>query len=358
MQNVILDNYLQGDGVYAERVENELFSIAGTGDYKLVPSCTAGLELASLAMKLKPNDEVIMPDFNFTSSAISVTKLGAKPIFIDIDASTKCINAELIEEKITEHTRAISWVNYAGGFPNIELIKNLAKKYNLFLIEDNAHSLGIKDLGITGDFVLQSYHATKNIQCGEGGSIKTQKKEFLNLLHQLREKGTNRKEFKLGRVDKYEWVNEGGSILLPEICAAILYSQLEEFNEIQKARQNIYEYYVNELSDILTQKKFIWSNLSSHKESAHIFFIDLGSEKLAHTLIRKSKALGIEINSHYQSLSNSIYARKNNLHNNSSNESLQTSKSLVRLPIYPSLGDKVEIVAEIVRTTIQEFEDA
>ena len=340
-------NHFHGNGKFTEKSIELLKKIDSVGDLILTPSCTSSLEIASHLLELEPNDEVILPDFTFTSAAIAVTKFKSIPIFVDIDKENKCIDVEQIEKAITDRTRAISWVNYAGATPDLNYLKKIALKYDLILIEDNAHSLGVNDTGKTGDIVVQSFHATKNIQCGEGGSIKlnSRNSNFVNQVHQIQEKGTNRKEFLKGNIEKYEWVSEGGSYLLPEICAYILSQHLEDFSEIQQKRRFIYKQYIDKLGPILDEYKLIWSNKPSQLDAAHIFFIEFKTEEQSNLFLKLAHQKGIQLSKHYQSLSHSKYGVKHNLNKHKVPNSRKTSANLVRLPVYPRLGDDIDLVA-------------
>lgn len=356
VKEVLKSEHQQGDGPFSLQSEKLITEIDGPGLTKLVPSCTSALEIASMLINLQRDDEVILPDYTFTSAAIAITKFGSKPVFVDIDRETKCIDVDLIEEKITSKTKAISWVNYAGATPNLEKLKSIAKKYNLSLIEDNAHSFGVEGNGVTGDFVTQSFHATKNLQCGEGGSIKlnADASDLTSILEEFREKGTNRSDFIRNLTKKYEWTNEGGSYLLPEVCSAILLDQLKNFHQIQTWRQLVFSTYLDCLSEILDQKGYIYSKMQVHKITAHMFYIDFGNIGAADNFIQKCLTRGIQVNRHYQSLSNSKYGKKFNFNPTDFPNSKYTSESLVRLPLYPKLARGSLDIAKQIREILVE----
>jgi dTDP-4-amino-4,6-dideoxygalactose transaminase len=168
-------DHQQGDGPFTARASKMVSDLVGGGHVLLTPSCTHALEMASMLGNFGPGDEVILPSYTFTSAATAVTKFGATPVFVDIDPITKGIDANQVADAVTDKTVAISWVNYAGVAPDIEALQAISKTHDLLLIEDNAHGLGGsykgKPLGSFGDFATQSFHATKNIQCGEGGAL-------------------------------------------------------------------------------------------------------------------------------------------------------------------------------------------
>jgi dTDP-4-amino-4,6-dideoxygalactose transaminase len=328
----------QGDGYFTKRVSGILSELLGGGHVLLTTSCTHALEMASMLLNLGPGDEVIMPSYNFTSAAISVAKFGAKPVFVDIDPVTKCIDLDQTEEAISPWTRAISWVNYAGMSPNIESLKDLAREYDLFLIEDNAHGLGgkynNKPLGSFGDFAVQSFHATKNIQCGEGGALVINNPEFIERAEIIREKGTNRSKFIRGEVQKYQWVDHGSSYLMPEVLAAILLGQLESLEFIQSRRQIICAKYKE-----LNFSEGSMSILTEALSVAHMYFIEFKQETRADAFRIWMKKNGIDVRTHYQPLHNSLFGRRFASIISEMSNSEMTSKTLIRLPIWPGLQD-------------------
>lgn len=353
INQVLNSKHHQGDGPFSEKAISNLKQFYPIGEFRLLPSCTAALELVSIYLDLKEGDEVILTDYTFTSAAIAVTRARAKPIFVDILRDTKCIDVTQIEKRITKKTKAISWVNYAGETPDLTTLNNLRQQYGVKLIEDNAHSLGVPGTGITGDFVTQSFHATKNIQCGEGGSIKLTANVDLDKIDEIREKGTNRSKFNRGEIQKYEWVSEGSSFLLPEICAAALYSQLSDYDLIQSLRKEIFDIYSKELSCILEEHNLIWSKTIKHRNTSHMFFIDFLNENVANNFIEEMAKDGVQANKHYQSLRNSIYYSKSRLNDVDMDQSIKTASSLVRLPIYPDLIHEMDEVIKSVRRSLK-----
>ncbi len=229
----LASRHQQGDGPFTAKASKIVSDLVGGGHVLLTPSCTHALEMASMLANLGPGDEVILPSYTFTSAATAVTKFGATPVFVDIEMETKGIDVNQVREAITPRTKAISWVNYAGVAPDVEGLQSLAKEFNLILIEDNAHGLGGtfkgKPLGSFGDFATQSFHATKNIQCGEGGALIINNRRFIERAEIIREKGTDRSKFIRGEVQRYQWVDQGSSYLLAESLAAILLGSLEKF---------------------------------------------------------------------------------------------------------------------------------
>lgn len=361
LSNVLGSSHLQGGGVYSKKCESRLSEILGTKKVKLTPSCTSALELSSMLIDLKKNDEVIMPSFNFTSAAISVVNYGAVPVFIDIDRHTKCIEIEQIEEQITPKTRAISWVNYGGFAPDLSALKTLAEKYGLFLIEDNAHALGCTfrgtKLGNISDFSVYSFHATKNIQCGEGGAININNREFWNQVEYMAEKGTNRYDYESGTVNKYTWVEKGSSYLNSDILSAMLVVQLDSFEAIQQRRRLIYETYLQELKQFTLDLGFHGSFLEvDDHHAAHLFFLEFDNQPQRNQFISSMKSHGITTAFHYQALHSSKGGQRYGRHSRSIKIATKTAENLVRLPLFYDLSDtEIERVIECSKRVMKEI---
>jgi dTDP-4-amino-4,6-dideoxygalactose transaminase len=286
---------------------------------------------------------VILPSFTFPSAATAVTKFGAIPVFVDIEMKTKGIDVNQVREAITSRTKAISWVNYAGVAPDIEGLQSLAKEFNLLLIEDNAHGLGGtykgKALGSFGDFATQSFHATKNIQCGEGGALVVNNLEYVERAEIIREKGTNRSRYIRGEVQKYQWVDHGSSYLLAETLSAILLGQLELFKAIHERRLEIHRKYYSELLDWLRERRFEPMTVDNEDfHTAHLFYILAENSKSRDALIEKMSKAEIAVTFHYQSLSESIFVKRMGYREKTNFNSSDVSSRIFRLPIYYDLA--------------------
>jgi dTDP-4-amino-4,6-dideoxygalactose transaminase len=296
--------------------------------------------------KVVPGDEVILPSFNFSSGATAIEKFGGRPVFVDIDENTKCLDAKLIRKAITKKTKAISWVNYAGLSPNIDEIKSIADEYNLFLIEDNAHGLGGsykgKPLGSFGNVSTLSFHATKNIQCGEGGAIVVNNGELLEAAQIIREKGTNRNKFMTGEVQKYEWVGAGSSYLLADPLAAVLLGQLEIFEKIQKNRVRYWERYYKFFKELesnlfkLPDKVF-----TENKNVAHNFYVELRNQNDRNVFIDSLLKYGIQASFHYQPLHLSPAGLKYYPYGEVLENTEKVSQRILRLPLYYDLEEAI-----------------
>ena len=328
-------NYQQGDGPFTTKASKSVSDLVGGGHILLTPSCTHALEMASMLANIGPGDEVILPSFTFTSAATAVTKFGATPVFVDIEMQTKGMDANQVREAITPRTKAISWVNYAGVAPDIDALQSIAKEFNLLLIEDNAHGLGGsykgKPLGSFGDFATQSFHATKNIQCGEGGALVINNVKYIDRAEVIREKGTNRSRFLRGEVQKYEWVDQGSSYLLAEVLSAILCGQLLEFSRIQNDRLDSWNAYSNYFMNSYNLK-------FNEMQVAHMFFIELQTEKERARVIDELKSAEVYSSFHYSSLADSKFSDYMGFPKNLTPISSEFSKTILRLPLWFGMG--------------------
>jgi dTDP-4-amino-4,6-dideoxygalactose transaminase len=342
---VMESNHQQGDGPFTTKASKVVSDLVGGGHVLLTPSCTHALEMASMLMNLGPGDEVIMPSFNFTSAATAVTKFGATPVFVDIERQTKGIDVNQVREAISPRTKAISWVNYAGVAPDIENLQNLGREYGLLLIEDNAHGLGGaykgRPLGSFGDFATQSFHATKNFQCGEGGALVINNSKYIERAEIIREKGTNRSKYVRGEVQKYQWVDQGSSYLLAEVLAAILFGQLTHYDEIQLRRRNVWGYYFDTLSKLDFDNYQISLNVNPEAANvAHLFFIEAKSEAQREEIRMKMLSAGYQVTSHYLPLNSSLYGTKFLNQQIKLQESSRFSSQILRLPLHLYLDDQ------------------
>ena len=350
-------DHQQGDGPFTKRASNMISDLVGGGHVLLTPSCTHALEMASMLGNFGPRDEVILPSYTFTSAATAVTKFGATPVFVDIDPNTKGIDANQVAEAVTDNTVAISWVNYAGVAPDIEALQSISKEHNLLLIEDNAHGLGGsykgKPLGSFGDFATQSFHATKNIQCGEGGALVVNSPQFIERAEIIREKGTDRKRFIEGVVQKYQWVDNGSSYLLAETLAAVLLGQLETFREIQLTREkqiSAYEVFFKELNMSEIQKFSIGTSLTN---SSHMFYLEL-SEELRASFMNRLNHL-VSTSTHYVPLHGSRKGGefKNTLKKD--NQSYIFSQRVLRFPVHSNTSLSKTHIKNTIQTLTREF---
>lgn len=346
-----------GDGPFTKKVESLLTDkFFGKSKVLLTTSCTHALEMAAILLEISPGDEVIVPSYTFVSSALAFHMRGAQIVFADIREDTLNIDTLKLEHLITNRTRAIVAVHYGGIACEMDELMQIARKFNLRVIEDNAHGPFGKyrgrDLGSIGDIGTQSFHGTKNISCGEGGAIVLNDKSFSEQADIVREKGTNRAGFLKGEVDKYTWVSKGSSYVMSDILAALLYSQLIEADIIQHKRKEIWNTYNGELAR--------WASCSGVcipfvpeycSQSFHLFFLIFSNTNVRDRFITFMRDRNIVVASHYQPLHRSKFMKQNSVSEfDPCPVATQTSDCLVRLPLFPDMSDdQLEYVVQSVR---------
>lgn len=341
-------NHQQGDGPFTAKASKMVSDLVGGGHVLLTPSCTHALEMASMLANIGPGDEVILPSYTFTSAATAVTKFGATPVFVDIELNTKGIDVNHVREAISPRTKAISWVNYAGVAPDIEGLQSLAEEFNLLLIEDNAHGLGGsykgKPLGSFGDVATQSFHATKNIQCGEGGALVINNGKFIERAEIIREKGTDRSRFIRGEVQKYQWIDQGSSYLIAEVLAALLAGQLEAFHEIQNRRLKYWDSYARTVFMMPNQDWVPTLRRDTNARNvAHLFPLLIADEKKSAKAIFEFRQAGIPLQKHYQPLHNSLASNRFTVRRGTTFQNTEfLAKNLFRLPLWSHMDEDVQ----------------
>ncbi len=346
---------ISGDRFYTKKCTEFIEQIFGTKKALLTTSCSSALDMAALLLDLKENDEVIMPSYTFVSTANAVVLRGAKPVFAEIDGNTLNIDPIDVERKITEKTKAIFPVHYAGVCCDMDKIMNIAKKYNLKVVEDAAQGVNAKYkgryLGTIGDIGCYSFHETKNYSCGEGGAILINyDEELAKRAEIIREKGTNRSQFIRGEVDKYTWIDVGSSYLLSDILASILWAQFEKLDEINSKRKKIYETYYEGLKILEDKGKLKLPVIPKYCQSNyHIFYILLNSEEERNYLLDKLKQKDIQATFHYIPLHISPMGRKLGYKSDDLPVTEDVSKRILRLPIYPELClEDVNYIIEVI----------
>jgi len=356
ISRALSSGHLSGDGPETIRASMELSKIVGCKKILLTPSCTHALELSTYLLGLSEGDEVVVPSFTFTSTANCIVLAGGTPVFVDVEDETLNISAQLIEPAITTRTKAIIVVHYAGVAVDMDPIIDLAKKFSLVVIEDNAHGLGgtynNRTLGSIGTLSTLSFHETKNIQCGEGGALAINDATFIEPAEVFREKGTNRSKFFRGQVDKYTWVGAGSSLLLSDILAGILNGQLESLDTIQEKRLRIWNSYFEQLFDWSEQNGFRLPTTPEYsKHPAHIFYMRGPGLSERTKLISACKNLGVVLTFHYQALHNSEAGQRYGKMRSDLPVSESASNDLVRLPIWPDMTElQIEMVIETVKS--------
>lgn len=344
LEQVLASGHVHGDGKYTQLASAQVSGLVGGGPVLLTTSCTHALELASILSELGPGDEVILPSFTFSSAATAIALRGARIVFADIDPLTGNTTAELVEPLITPRTKAISVVHYAGIGADIERVSQLARDRGLLLIEDNAHGLGGavggRRLGSFGDFATQSFHDTKNIHCGEGGAIVINTEAHRERAEIIREKGTNRASFLRGQVDKYTWVDVGSSFLPSELNAAVLESQLREFDDIQAKRFAIWDAYAEGLADWAASAGVSLMHVpEGHQHTAHMFYMLMPDHDTQTALLSHLRERGVVGTFHYGALDASPAGRKYGDAPSPCDAARDFSERIVRLPLWAGMTD-------------------
>ncbi len=332
-----------GDGVYSKKCEKWFEQKFSIGKALFTPSCTHALEMAAILLNISAGDEVIMPSFTFVSTANAFVLRGAKIKFVDITPDTMNIDASKIEMAITAQTKAIVVVHYAGISCDMDAVMALSAKYNLKVVEDAAQGVMStykgRHLGGIGHIAAYSFHETKNYTSGgEGGMLLINDPELVQRAEIIREKGTNRSQFFRGMVDKYSWVDIGSSYLPSELQCAYLWAQLEQADEINRERLNIWERYYRALESLATQGKLTLPVLPEDVcQNAHMFYVKLANIDERTQFIKYLRSRDILSVFHYIPLHSS---KAGLLHSEFIGEDVYTtseSEKLVRLPLYYGL---------------------
>ncbi len=346
---------ISGDGFYTSKCRKWLKEYLGAQDVLLTHSCTAALEMSAILLDLKEGDEVIMPSYTFVSTANAFVLRGAVPVFVDIRPDTLNIDENLIEQAITSKTKAIVVVHYAGVACEMDKIMDIAKKYNLAVVEDAAQALGSKykgkNLGTIGDFGTLSFHETKNIISGEGGALIINNQKYIERAEIIREKGTNRSKFLQGQVDKYTWVDIGSSYLPSDIIAAYLYAQLENIEIINYRRKKIWHFYDDLFSIVKTVSNIKTPLIPQECEfNAHMYYVIFNDNESRNNFIKFLKENDISAIFHYIPLHSSVAGQKYCKTTFEMNVTDEIYRCLVRLPLYYDLDDlKLEKIGLMVR---------
>jgi len=349
---------LCGDGPFTKKCNEWFEQKFKSKKTLLTTSCTHALEMAAILCDIKEGDEVIAPSYTFVSTVNAFVLRGAKIVFVDIRPDTMNINENLIEDAITEKTKVIIPVHYAGVACEMGKIMDIAKKYNLYVVEDAAQGVMAKykgqALGTIGDFGCYSFHETKNYSMGEGGAIVIRNERFTDRAEIIREKGTDRSKFFRGQIDKYSWVDMGSSFLPSELNVAYLYAQLEQAEEINTNRLNLWNLYYEGLKELetngLIELPFIPEGC---EHNAHMFYIKCKDLEERGKLIQYLKEKGISSTFHYVPLHSAKAGLKFGRFHGEDRYTTIESERLLRLPLY--YGLKVTEVEYVVKTIKEYF---
>ena len=344
-----------GDGEFTKRCSRWLEERTGIPKVLLTTSCTHATEMAALLCDIQPGDEVIMPSYTFVSTADAFVLRGATVVFVDIRPDTMNIDEGLIEDAITERTKAIVPVHYAGVACEMDTIMEIARRHDLKVVEDAAQGVMStykgKSLGTIGDYGCYSFHETKNYSMGEGGALLIRDASKIEDAEIIREKGTNRSKFFRGQIDKYTWMNVGSSYLPSELNAAYLWAQLEQAEQINDRRLAIWNHYNEEL-ECLEKQEYIRRPVipDGCRHNAHMFYIKAKDLDTRTRLITFLKEQGIQAVFHYIPLHTAPAGQKFGRFHGNDIYTTKESEALVRLPLFYSLEDaQVEYIIDKVK---------
>ena len=335
-------NKISGDSYFGSKCQTWFEEKTGCKKALLTPSCTAALEMIAILLDIQPGDEVIMPSYTFVSTANAFVLRGAKIVFVDIRPDTMNIDETLIEAAITPKTKIIVPVHYAGVGCDMNVIMEIANRNNLFVVEDAAHgmmsSYNGTPLGTIGHFGAYSFHETKNYTSGgEGGLLLVNDDRFVSRAEIIREKGTNRSQFFKGSVDKYSWVDVGGSYLMNDISAAYLWGNIEKADEINQDRLNIWHQYYASLEHLKIQGFIDLPINCAH--NAHMFYIKVKNLNVRDELIDYLKEKYILAPFHYIPLHSSEAGKSFGVFHGVDTHTTTESNRLLRLPIYYNMSE-------------------
>ena len=355
----VVSGQISGNGKFTKKCHSFFEEKFGFKKTLLTTSCTDALEMCAILLNIQPGDEVIVPSYTFVSSALAFVRQGAKIVFADSREDHPGIDESKIESLITSKTKAIVVVHYAGVSSDMDQIMDIAKSYDLFVVEDAAQAIdsyyidrkGIKrPLGSIGHLAAFSFHETKNIISGEGGLLIINDEQFLDRAEIIWEKGTNRASFFRGEVNKYGWVDIGSSFLPSEIIAAFLYAQLENIKEIQEKRISLWNYYYDAFQ-IIKNKVGLPYIPDFATNNGHMFYLITNSIEERTILINFLKNKGILSVFHYLSLHKSSYYLKNNTIKRELPMSDLFTDRLLRLPLFYTL--KQEEIDEVINSILE-----
>lgn len=355
----ITNHKICGDGEFTQRCSRWIEKQTHTAKALLTTSCTHAIEMAALLCQIKPGDEVIMPSYTFVSTADAFVLRGATAVFTDIRPDTMNIDETLIEDAITDRTKAIVPVHYAGVACEMDKIMSLAEKYNLKVVEDAAQgvmsSYKGKALGTIGDFGCFSFHETKNYSMGEGGCLLIRDKNMIEQAEIIREKGTNRSKFFRGEIDKYTWVEAGSSYLPSELNAAYLYAQLENEKMIYDNRMASWNLYYELLSPLQEKGNIVLPAVPEGCiHNAHMFYIKTADLKERTALIGYLKEHDIFSVFHYIPLHSAPAGQKYGRFHGEDRYTTKESERLLRLPLYYGLtSEDIHSVCDYIKKFYQ-----
>jgi len=346
--------HISGNGYYTKKCEKWLKELTGCTKSLLTHSCTAALEMTAILLNIMPGDEIIMPSYTFVSTASAFVLRKGVPVFIDIKPGTMNMDETAIEHAISENTRAIVAVHYAGVACEMDTIMEIANRYGLPVVEDAAQavlcSYKNRPLGSIGQLGALSFHETKNITSGEGGALLINDPAFIERAEIIREKGTDRSKYYRGEVDKYSWVDIGSSYLPSDIVAAFLYAQMEKADTITDKKKMLWQIYYDSLKHLeeggLIELPFV-PDYCVH--NAHMFYFKASNRKERALLIDYLRGYGVQSVFHYVPLHSSTAGLKCSRFSGADRYTTRESERILRLPLYPELNTgEVENIASLI----------
>lgn len=345
MKQAVENKKICGDGPFTKKCNQWLEERFHAQKVLLTTSGTTALEMATILCDLHEGDEVILPSYTFSSTATSVVLTGAKLVFVDIRPDTMNIDETKIEDAITDKTKAIMVVHYAGVACEMDTIMDIAKRHNLKVIEDAAQGVMStykgRYLGTIGDFGCCSFHETKNYSMGEGGALVINNPEYNEKAEILREKGTNRAKFFRGQVDKYTWVDYGSSYLPSDLNAAYLWAQLEKADEINENRLQSWNHYNEAFKELAKAGKIELPTIPEDcVHNAHMYYVKLKDLEDRTKFIAYMKEAGVQCTFHYIPLHSAPAGQKFGIFSGNDEHTTSESDRLVRLPLYYQLSDE------------------
>lgn len=355
MKEAVQNQKICGDGPFTKKCSEWIEAKTGTAKCLLTTSCTHATELAALLADIKEGDEVILPSYTFVSTADAFVLRGAKAVFVDIRPDTMNIDETLIEDAVTDKTRVIAPVHYAGVGCEMDVIMDIADRHHLMVVEDAAQAIMAsyrgKALGTFGDFGCFSFHETKNFSMGEGGALLIRDKRYVEKAEIFREKGTDRSKYFRGEVDKYRWQDYGSSYLPSDMNAAYLYAQLELADEITQARMNRWNQYRELLTPLADEGRIELPYIPPHcKHNAHMFYIKTKDMEERTRLDAFLKERGVHAVFHYIPLHSAPAGRKYGRFHGEDRYTTRESERLFRLPMFYTLTeDEVTYITDQVK---------
>lgn len=354
MKQAVDAGKISGDGMFTKKCSQWMKERFSVNHALLTTSCTHALEMAARLTGIQTGDEVILPSYTFCSTADAFVQMGATLVFVDVRPDTMNLDERLVEDAITERTKAIVPVHYAGVACAMDEIMDIAARHNLKVVEDAAQGVDAyykgKALGTIGDFGCYSFHETKNFSMGEGGAVVFNQDDKVEEAEILREKGTNRSKFFRGQIDKYTWVDYGSSYLASDLNAAYLWAQLEMADSITANRMETFDFYQRELKDLADQGYLEQPFIPDYaKHNAHMYYIKLKDEPVRAALISYLKKQGVSTVFHYIPLHSAPAGRKYGRFHGEDRYTTKESERLLRLPMYYGLKqeDREKVVEAI-----------